>query len=267
MNNTFGDIIEMSNNRGSETSEEEGDEIEVEEDEVVWEQRRKDKDAYLEQMADIEKEYTEVKRQLFQKRLDRIDAALSRLKQGQLKRFRKQQRIAERQRRQQVKITTIRKNFKLSSLRNFLEANRRSARDNFEERSRALKAQMIASLRSELKQAEKDKMTMDTQPLPPEPTPPPRSSSGSRNYLGQKASKKAQQVVEPSMMMSNQRLEAHLKKHRKQHQPFVVRNPYVVYNLGDGDVLADLRILNKGINKKPIDYSKDYMSHGRSQMY
>eukprot|EP00039_Didymoeca_costata_P001358 m.51811 g.51811 ORF g.51811 m.51811 type:complete len:285 (-) comp10754_c0_seq2:1162-2016(-) len=235
-----------NNNR---SSSEEGDG--ESEDEGVLEERRALKERHVEEMENIEKEYANLKEKLYQQRLERIDKSLEKLKQGRLSRYRKQEVLAEEQRKRQMEIAGIRKKLELSNLKNGLEADRRSARDDFEERSRAFKAQMIAKLKRELKQAERDKAVMDV-----------KIDVNTPRHRRMSTSQATPKLYKPVVLKKlvncifrqnrrgydlSPRGSFDLASRKRRKQPFLTRNPYVVYQLAEGDILADLRLFNTPI--------------------
>jgi len=215
----------------------------VDEGEVKNEARREAKRRHLSEMNVIEGEYATLKERLYGVRLGRIDASLKRLKEGRLHRFKQQKRAIEADRKRHLEIEGHRLKLQITNVNHFLEYTQKGAQDDCEERARALKAEMINQLNKEMCQAERDKKSMDV-PFSPGTDPfqhrfSPGGGRGSMSSHGSPpySSQKRDRPIYASHIKS-------VEKHKRRKQVVVVRGPYIVYQLTETEILADLHALS-----------------------
>lgn len=218
---------EAVSDEGSSSNDDDGDEEEnqavaagEDEDEEVTEARRKTQEQHLEEMREIEGEYMRLKNSLFEQRLQRVEDSLRKLDSGKLGRFKLQQEALEKSRARRVAIAAVRKRFREANVIETRASTLQRAQTDLTERCRVAKAQMIDKLNLEMTRARKNKEAMDR---PPE--------------VNEKEEEEARQRAE---QLAKERAVERARKRRKAATTIRER-PYVVYQLDDYEIMADMR--------------------------
>ncbi|KAK2193250.1 hypothetical protein NP493_16g05040 [Ridgeia piscesae] len=203
-------------------------------DDEEYERRRTE---CIDDMSDLEKQFSELKEQLYQERLQQIDAKLEEVKEGRAVEYLSPLAQLEENMSIYTEVAAILRELKIQNNKNKYEAEMQAARQNYESEKMLLYDQVKQDLEDKIRRLEEDRHNIDI-------------TSDLWNESQSMKKKKKNEFFSPE----------------RRRKPVTVSGPYIVYMLKDMEIIEDWTAIKKALKqeekkKKDCLFRKDSNPH------
>uniref|UniRef100_V9KWL6 Breast cancer metastasis suppressor 1 n=1 Tax=Callorhinchus milii TaxID=7868 RepID=V9KWL6_CALMI len=199
---------------GSSSGSEEEGEDSSEMDDEDCERRRTE---CLDEMSDLEKQFSDLKEQLYKERLNQVEAKLDEVVVGKASEYLDPLALLQKNMKIQTEVAGVYKDLCLEVIRNRYDCELQGARQHLESEKLLLMDNMRSELLERIQRLEEDKQSIDI-----------TSEWWNEEVRGKKSKKKCDPF-----------------KPEKKKKPAAVSGPYIVYMLRDIDILEDWAAIKK----------------------
>lgn len=201
-----------------EAEEDQEDESQSEIDEAECERLRHE---YLSDMSELEKQFCELKEQLYTERLQQIDAKIIEITNNRAPEYLQPLAQLEEQLAIKKQVACIRRDFTLASIKQKFESEELASFQHMESEKILLFDTILIELQDKIRRLEEDRHNIDI----------------------------TSDLWQESQTMKKKKKTDHLHPERKK-KPQTVSGPYIVYMLRDSDVMDDWMLIKKALKQQ-----------------
>ncbi|XP_064622491.1 breast cancer metastasis-suppressor 1-like protein [Lineus longissimus] len=215
---------DKSDDDESDTSEscEESSEL----DEVECDQRRTE---CIDNMADLERQFSDLKDQLFRERMQQIEAKLEEVKAGRAQEYLNPLAQLQENMRVRTQVAGILRELRIVSIKNKFECERQAAKQNYESDQIILFDSIKAELEEKIRRLEEDRHNIDIS-----------SDLWNESQQSLKKKKSRHDPMNPD----------------RRRKPVTVTGPYIVYLLPDMEIIEDWTTIKKALKQQSAQRRK-----------
>lgn len=235
---------ETEQSESSETNSSSEDESEAESSELDEEFCTQRRSNCVTQMSSIEKEFNDVRDQLYRERHLQVTTKLEQVDLGTSTEYLQRLKALENEKQRKIRVIDALKTFRLKSLQLILEAERHANNQNLNNEKQLLRERIHADLDDRIHKLEEDRDNVDVELLQgtiKTDDPHPHYSS----YKGANRKEKK---------------DGHNSSHRRKRKPATVTGPYIVYMLKETDIMDDWAAIKRAISIRDRKHKRDLKS-------
>ncbi|XP_059473375.1 breast cancer metastasis-suppressor 1-like protein-A [Neocloeon triangulifer] len=196
----------------------------------------------IEDLADLERQFSLIKEQLYRERVNQVEAKLVEVRCGKAHEYLQPLEDLEENMKVRMNVAEVLKKFRLDNIMNKFEAEELASHQNFESEKALLRDMINSDLEEKIRRLEDDRNNTDI-------------SSGLWMESLSKRSKKNRHGTTGGDIGSAPKDTSPAERRRK---PVTVSGPYVVYMLTDSEILEDWTAIKKALTKRKSDASFIY---------
>ncbi|CAD6234118.1 GSCOCG00007570001-RA-CDS [Cotesia congregata] len=189
------------------------DSSEMDEDEC--ERRRSE---CMENLVDLERQFTLLKEQLYRERITQVDTKLSEVKVGKSEEYLMPLELLNQNMKTRTEVAGILKQLRLQNIENQFHAEEQAAKQNFESEKRLVWEAIYNDLQDKIRRLEEDRNNVD--------------------------------INEDLMFNSSSRRR---RSHTDRRRAVSVTGPYIVYMLNDSEILEDWALIKKSLSSRKAE--------------
>ncbi|XP_022203753.1 breast cancer metastasis-suppressor 1-like protein [Nilaparvata lugens] len=194
--------------------------------EMDTEECEKRRNACIDQMADLERQFTLVREQLYRERMSQVEIKLGEVKVGKAQEYLQPLEELQENMRIRIEVAGILRKYKLTNITNSFEAEELAAKQNFESEKCLLWDMIKEELEEKIRRLEEDRNSVD---ISADLWMCERSLNGGSGRGGSNWRRGGKDV--------------HTRR-----KPVTVSGPYIIYMLNDTDLLQDWTTIKKALS-------------------
>ncbi|KAK7789163.1 hypothetical protein R5R35_010304 [Gryllus longicercus] len=203
-------------------------------DEEECERRRTE---CMENLVDLERQFTLLREQLYRERITQVDTKLGEVRSGRAQEYLQPLEELQENMRVRTEVAGVLRELRLQNIRNKFEAEELAAIQNYESEKSLLWDSIHGELEDRIRRLEEDRSNVDL----------------SADLWGVDSSRLARRGGGGSSSLRGNS-DLHMSSRKK---PVTVSGPYIVYMLSDADILEDWTAIKKAMSasKRKSEYS------------
>ncbi|XP_075233523.1 breast cancer metastasis-suppressor 1-like protein isoform X1 [Lycorma delicatula] len=194
-------------------------------DSAECERRR---NACMEQMAELERQFTLIREQLYRERITQVEIKLGEVKVGKAQEYLQPLEELEENMKIRIEVAGILRQYRLTNIHNKYDAEEQAAKQNFESEKSLLWDSIKEDLEEKIKRLEEDRNSVD---ISADLWLCERGMNGGKGgrIKGVNWRRGSKEVI-------------------SRRKPVTVSGPYIVYMLSDADILEDWTTIKKALS-------------------